>query len=260
MGTEAQGSSDSLEVPLSKLRAEPQATWVHINPHPLPPHPGTICPGHTPGCYLGSHGLPLRLSVSESLSLSPSLHHLFLPSQFLHLYPWPLSLSGFTFPLLSISTCLPLSLPLFLSVRNCLRLSLCISHPSVSHSFLCPLSPPSSRSLSLCLSASPHSHLSVSLPLSLLYPFNPPSLPPPYPTQGSTEEPAPSPTCFPPPTPHGGREVEAAVPGCPPPSPAPHPKTACYHRGANSHTGLHLIRLICCPRAGRSWRKPQVGR
>lgn len=59
-----------------------------------------------------------------------------------------------------------------------------------------------------------------------------------------------------PPLTYGGQEVEAPS-LCASPTLPPNPKTACYC-GTNSHSRLHLIRLICCPRAGQSWRKPQA--
>jgi hypothetical protein len=53
-----------------------------------------------------------------------------------------------------------------------------------------------------------------------------------------------------------GKKLRPFSMGVPPPClPTPRqPVTA----GANSHSRLHLIRLICCPRAGWSWRKPQA--
>lgn len=59
-----------------------------------------------------------------------------------------------------------------------------------------------------------------------------------------------------PPLMYGGQQVEA-LSLCASPTLPPNPKTACYC-GTNSHSRLHLIRLICCPRAGQSWRKPQA--
>lgn len=54
------------------------------------------------------------------------------------------------------------------------------------------------------------------------------------------------------------RPLSLSLGGPPPCTLPPTPKTACYC-GANSHSRHHLIRLICCPRAGQSWRKPQWG-
>lgn len=157
-----QRPSNSLEVPLSRLRAEPQATWVHINPNP--PIPPTPAPPPT-------WGLMDFLLDSEYLSLSPSLqHHLCLPPQFLHTCPWLLSFSGFIFPLLSISVCLhSLCLSLYLSLTVslfpfcalcllpalCLFLSLFISLYLSISIYLC-------FCLSLCLS--PFSIPSILLP------------------------------------------------------------------------------------------------
>lgn len=157
-------------------------------------------------------------------------------------------MSGCIFHLLWLSFSLPLSLWIF----NCCWLSWHLSLLPVPSLCLPP-------AVSLFLPKSLHSHLSVScslasLPSLALQFFPSPTL---SHSSGTHRATNPGSHLFPASKAAWWQQVEAAVPGCPP-SPAPHPKTACY-RGANSHSLLHLIRLICCPRAGRSWRKPQWG-
>lgn len=158
-----QRPSDSLRVPLSRLRAEPQATWVHIRPHSRVPSPSAPSAHGIPGCHMGSHGLLLRLSVSEYLSVSVPLSVASTLSPFcFSTCCWPLSFPDFIFPF-----CPSLSLVLFayLSVFNCLWLPFCASL-SLSPFFLCLL-----PALFLSL------FISLSLPISIsicvsLYPSN----------------------------------------------------------------------------------------
>lgn len=63
--TKVQRPSNSL----GRFRAEPQATWFHINSYPLFYPPQYHLPRAYSGCHLGSHGLLLRLSLDIYLSV-----------------------------------------------------------------------------------------------------------------------------------------------------------------------------------------------
>lgn len=246
----------------------PVALWRSLSGHrphgftsvhtPSPPtHPGTTYPGHMPGCYLGSHDF-LSNSLSLNLCLCPPLLCIIFVS-LLSFSTCVLGLCRFqvlscTFcPSLPVSLSLSLCLPFTVSGPLCASLTLCLSFLSVPS-----LSPSSSTSLSVSFSIYLHLVIPISLPLSLLYPSllpfphlillkdlqrNQPLVPPVSRLQSRM----------------ASKKLRPPSLGAPPSSAPPQPKTACYHRGANSHAGLHLIRLICCPRAGQSWRKPQRG-
>lgn len=142
------------------MRVEPQITGITSTlSHPHQHHLPRVYPSLTPGLtdFLSD-------SVHTSLSLSPSLqYHLCLPSQFLHLCPWPLLLSGHIFCLLSFS--MSPSLCVSLTV---LALLVSLSLLSVLPFFLCPSLPPSS---SVTFSVSSHFHLFLSLCLLLSAPL-----------------------------------------------------------------------------------------
>lgn len=242
---------------LDRFRAEPQATWSHINsyppvlPTPVPPAQGI--PRLPPGV---SWTFSQTVSEYLPLCLCPPLYNIgFLTFVFSTCVIGLHHLQALSFP--SVHLCFLFSLSLLLSLMVsgslCVSLSLFLSLLSLPSTYfqLCVslsicLCLPISFSLCLCISASLPS-------LSLQFSFPSPAHPTP---QGSAEEPTLGPTCFPPPEQHGGQEIEAAVPVCPS-SPAPIPRQPVP--GANSHGGLYLIRLICSPRAGQSWRKPQWG-
>lgn len=146
---------DSLRVLLSRLRAEPQAPWVHINLHSLVP-PTPVPP---------AQGVPrqpraISWTSSQTLYLCPPLYNIsFVSTCVVGLYH---------FHVLSVpSVCLSFSLPIYLF--NCLWLSLCLYPPlSVSPFFLCPLPPSSSVFFSVYLFVSPDFHLSLLLSCSSL--------------------------------------------------------------------------------------------
>lgn len=197
--------------------------------------------------YLCLYAPLFTWSLSHFL-VSPSVSLVSIISRFLHL--------------LSVHLCLSFSLPfsiyLYLTISGSLWMCLpfflyplfALFHFSVSSSFYVAPSLCLLVSISLCVSL----FLSVSLHLCL--PVSIPSLTHPILLLEVSQRTNPGyHLSFPPPRQYGGQEVKATVSGSPPTLP-PNPKTACYCC-ANSHSRLHLIRLICCPRAGQSWRKPQ---
>lgn len=180
-------------------------------PTPVPPAQGV--PRLPRGIsWTASHTLSLNISVSVLLSTASALSApVLLASVIFRFYLSLLSVS--------ISPSLCLSISLIVSGSLCVSIPISRSLLSFCALFLLP-------ALYFSLFISPCLWISISLCccLTLLYPFNFPSLPLPYPTlQGLSLEPTPGPTYFPPPEQHGGQEVEATVPGCPP-APPPIPR------------------------------------
>lgn len=178
-----QRPSDSLEVPLSGLRAQPEPHGcTSIYPHlltllstPAPPAQGYLPQAATWNLmdFLST------LSLSISPIFIPSLqHYLCLPFS---VFP-PISLVSVTlrlYLLFDVHFCLSFSLCLCLYLSLTTSGSLCISPPSLPLLSFCAFFLPPSNSVSLSLCVSPFPSLFLSQALSLHCPFN--SLPFPHP-------------------------------------------------------------------------------